>query len=129
MIVQREVRSFLERWAAAMERRQLEQCADLFLRDPAPIVVFSDGERAQDWLDVRIRIGRDFERAIVDRVEIHELVVRELSETVVLANFEYDLTVRDPWGTSGHVTRHTTMTLVMTKDGWRIGSAHFSAAR
>ena len=129
MKLQHEVRSFVERWAATMERRELEKCADLFLRDPAPMVVFSDGERAQDWLDVRIRIGRDFERAIVDRVEVHDLIVRELADAVVLATFEYDLTVRDPWGTSSHVTRHTTMTLLLTKDGWRIASAHFSAAR
>lgn len=125
MTTEREVSDFLKRWAAATERRDAEGCADLFLRDPAPLVTFSDGERANDWLDVRVRLGRDFERAIVEKVELHEVRVEELPGDAVIAGFEYDLTVRDMWGQSQVATRHATFTLTRTKDGFRIAAAHF----
>lgn len=129
MTTEREVAAFLRRWAAAMERRDAEATSDLFLRDPSPLVTFSDGERAWDWLDVRIRLGRDFERAIVDRVEIHEFRHQDLTSDVLSVAFDYDLKVRDMWGTAAHASRHALMTLVRTKDGFRIAAAHFAAAR
>lgn len=125
MKMEQDVRDFLKRWAGATERRDVEGCADLFLRDPAPVVTFSDGQRAQDWLDVRVRIGRDFERAIVEKVELHALRVEELPGDAVIAAFEYDLTVRDMWGHAQTATRHATFTLTPTKDGFRIAAAHF----
>ena len=129
MSTEREVREFLARWASAMERRDVEGCSDLFLRDPAPLVTFSDGQRAEDWLDVRVRIGRDFERTILERVEVHEVDAREIAPDVTTVAFEYDMTLRDMWGTSSHATRHAQMTLARTKDGFRIAAAQFSAAK
>lgn len=129
MTLEREVRDFLAKWAATMERRELEASADLYLRDPPPLVTFTDGERAEDWLDVRVRLARDFERAILERVEILDVVAQEVSEGVCAVSFEYDMTVRDLWGATTHVTRHASMTLATTKDGYRIAAAHFSPAR
>lgn len=127
LVTDPEVREFLARWAKTSERRDPEANADLYLRDPPPVVTFTDGERAQDWLDVRVRVARDFERAIIERVDVHELASHEVASGVHVATFEYDLYVRDMWGHGQHATRHATMTLVRTKDGLRIASAHFSA--
>lgn len=122
----REVEEFLARWVTLTQERDPEHAADLFQRDPAPLVTFTDGQRASDWLDVRVRLGRDLERAIVDRLQVHHLDVRELAADAIAVSFVYDLTARDMWGISNTVTRLASMTLVRTKDGLRIASAHFS---
>jgi len=124
--VRRDVDEFLARWVRMTELRDPERAADLFQRDPAPLVTFTDGQRAADWLDVRVRLGRDLQRAIVERLQVHDVEVRELTEDVVAATFVYDLTARDMWGISATVTRLASMTLVRTKDGFRIAAAHFS---
>lgn len=129
MTPEREVREFLARWSATMERRDPDATADLFLRDPSPMVTFSDGERAHDWLDVRVRLGRDFERSIIERVELHNLRANEIAPDVLVTSFEYDLSIRDLWGAAQHATRHAMMTLVRTKDGFRVAAAHFSVPR
>jgi hypothetical protein len=126
MDIRREVEDLLTRWARVTQAREPERAADLFQRDPAPLVTFTDGERAADWLDVRIRIARDLERAIVDNISVHHLDVREISEDAFAASFVYELTVRDVWGLPSTVTRLASMTLVRTKDGLRIATAHFS---
>lgn len=128
MHVQDEATRFLARWASASEARDAEACADLFLRDPAPVVTFSDGERVRDWLDVRVRLQRDFGRAILDRVLVHDVVTTEPAEGVLTTSFVYDLHARDVWNTAVVATRLASMTLVRTKDGWRIAQAHFSLA-
>lgn len=122
-----EVEEFLARWAATTEARDAERAADLFQREPAPLVTFSDGQRAHDWLDVRIRIGRDLARAIVERIEVHHVEAREVSAETLAASFVYDVHARDMWGTPTTLTRLASMMLVRTKDGLRIASAHFSA--
>lgn len=122
----REVEEFLARWVRVTSERDPERAADLFQRAPAPLVTFTDGQRAADWLDVRVRIGRDLERAVVDGLQFHHLEVREISDDAVAVSFVYDLSVRDVWGTSNTVTRLASMTLVRTKDGFRIATAHFS---
>jgi hypothetical protein len=122
-----EVEAFLARWVATTQARDAEHAADLFQREPAPLVTFTDGQRAHDWLDVRIRIGRDLARAIVERVEVHHVEAREVSEDAIAAAFVYDVHARDVWGTPTTLTRLASMTLVRTKDGLRIASAHFSA--
>lgn len=124
-----EARRFLQRWAQASQTRDVEAAADLFLRDPAPVVTFSDGRRAADWLDVRVRLQRDFERAVLERVEVHDVAAQEVAEGVLVASFVYDLHVRDLWGGANVATRLGLVTLVQTKDGWRIAAAHFSPAR
>jgi hypothetical protein len=123
-----DVRAFLARWVETQTSRDTERASDLYLRDPAPVVTFSDGERALDWLDVRVRIQRDLSRVVVENVDVHDVAVRELDDAVALATFEYDLHVRDVWGTPGVAHRRATMTLVQTKDGYRIAAAHFSVA-
>lgn len=127
MHVRDEVRSFLQRWAKASEARDADAAADLFLRDPAPLVTFSDGHRVGDWLDVRIRLARDFGRAFIDRVEVHDIVAAELAPEVVAVTFVYDIHVRDMWGVENVATRLGSMSLLRTKDGFRIAQAHFSA--
>jgi hypothetical protein len=128
-----EIRSaataFAQAWARAQEQRDVERLSDLFLRDPQPLVTFSDGARVQDWLDVRIRLERDLARQLVDRVEVHHLAMEPLDRDTIMLTFAYDLTVRDLWGTSSAVTRLASMLLVETKDGLRIAMAHFSAPR
>ena len=126
MATRKEVEEFLARWVQLTEERDPERAADLFQRDPAPLVTFTDGQRAHDWLDIRVRLGRDFERAIVGRIEVHHLEVRDISEDAVAASFVYDIHARDIWGTHSVATRLATLTLVPTKDGFRIASAHFS---
>ncbi|HUR68559.1 MAG TPA: nuclear transport factor 2 family protein [Candidatus Thermoplasmatota archaeon] len=121
-----EVEAFLGRWVKLTQARDPEHAADLFQRDPAPLVTFTDGQRTHDWLDVRVRLGRDFERAIVERIEMHHLEVRELADGVFAASFVYDVHARDMWGVATVATRLASMTLVTTKDGFRIASAHFS---
>lgn len=123
---QGEVREFLGRWSRTSESRDIEGHADLYLRDPTPLVVFSDGSPMQDWLDVRLRIQRDLERVHVRHVEVHDLTVHDLGADIIAATFQYDMHVRDMWGTDGTARRIATMTLVRTKDGLRIASAHFS---
>lgn len=120
-----EATRFLARWAAAAEARDADAASDLFLRDPAPVVTFSDGHRVRDWLDVRVRLQRDFERAILGRVAVHDVVAADVTEDVLVTSFVYDLHVRDPWGVETVATRVGSMTLVRTKDGWRIAAAHF----
>lgn len=127
MNAREEVEAFLARWARVTEAREPELAADLFQRVPAPLVTFTDGQRAHDWLDIRVRLGRDFERAIVDRMEIHHIEARDITEDAIAASFVYDLHARDIWGTAGIATRLASMTLVRTKDGLRIAAAHFSA--
>ncbi|HEX2022547.1 MAG TPA: nuclear transport factor 2 family protein [Candidatus Thermoplasmatota archaeon] len=129
MSLHAEVASFLARFAAASERRDADAYADLFLRDPAPVVTWSDGEMAHDWLDVRVRVGRDFQRALVDRVVTHGVLAREVSDDVAVVAFDYDIHVRDLWGATSIAARHASLTLLRTKDGWRIAAAHFSAPR
>lgn len=129
MLPRREVEAFLARWASLTQERDPERAADLFQRDPAPLVTFTDGQRAADWLDVRVRLGRDLERAIVEAIRVHHLEVRDVSEDAFAASFVYDLTVRDVWGITTTVTRVASMTLVRTKDGLRIAAAHFSVPR
>ena len=124
-----EAARFLARWAQAAQARDAEAAADLFLRSPAPVVTFSDGERVGDWLDVRVRLQRDFARAIVNRVDVHDVVAADVSDDVLATSFIYDLHVRDPWGMETVATRVGSMTLVRTKDGWRIAAAHFSPPR
>lgn len=124
--LRREAEEFLARWARATSARDAERAADLFRRAPAPLVTFTDGQRAHDWLDVRVRLGRDLERAIIDRIEVHDLETNEVSEDVIVLSFTYDLDARDVWGTPASITRHASMTLVSTKDGLRIAAAHFS---
>lgn len=120
------VHEFLSRWARLTQAREPERAADLFQRDPPPLVTFTDGQRAHDWLDVRIRIGRDLERAIVERVEVHHIESREISEDSVAVSFVYDVHAKDIWGVGAIATRLGSMTLVRTKDGYRIATAHFS---
>lgn len=124
-----EVRALLEQWARTTERRDVERHLDVYLRDPMPLVVFSDGALVGDFLDLRIRLSRDFQRVMVRRCEIHDLVVQELSRDVATATFQYDLYVRDVWGTDATALRVATATFVRTKDGFRIASAHFSDRR
>lgn len=121
-----EVHAFLERWAATTQSRDVEHAADLYLRVPPALVTFSDGERSEDWLDIRVRLDRDFAHSIIDRVELHDILVIEPADDVLLVRYGYDLHARDMWGTAKVVTRHATMALVRTKDGLRIASAHFS---
>lgn len=120
------VRAFLDRWAALAGERDVERYADLYVRDPAPVVTFTDGQRCADWLDVRLRLQRDFERAVIERVDVHDVVSQPLVTGVVGASFVYDLHARDMWGTGFTATRLATLTLLETKDGYRIASAHFS---
>lgn len=127
MHVADEARGFLARWAEATQARDAERAADLFLRDPAPLVTFSDGERMRDWLDVRLRLQRDLSRAVVERVDVHHVETQELGADVVGASFVYEMHVRDLWGMPVVATRVATITLVRTKDGFRIAMAHFSA--
>lgn len=126
MSLREDVDAFLARWARFVEGRDVERHADLFLRD-APLVTFSDGARATDWLDVRVRLKRDLERVHVDRVDVHDVVVRELGDGVAGASFLYDLHVRDMWGMGTVATRIASMVLVQTKDGLRIATAHYAA--
>lgn len=121
-----EVKAFLSQWARSMEARDVERASDLFLRDPSPLVTFSDGERVHDWLDVRVRLGRDFSRVVVERVEISDLVVHEIADGAYVASFHYDLHVRDMWSVAGVVPRLASLAIVLTKDGPRIAQAHFS---
>lgn len=123
-----DVRAFLQRWVDSQLARDPERASDLYLRDPAPVVTFSDGARALDWLDIRVRLQRDLARVVIESVDIHDVAVRDLDDTVALATFEYDLHVRDVWGTPTVAHRSATMTLVHTKDGLRIAAAHFSIA-
>lgn len=124
-----EVRAFVRRWAAMTQARDAERSADLYLRDPAPMVTFSDGERVRDWLDVRVRLGRDLGRHVVDSVEVHHLEAEDLSADTSIVSFVYDLHVRDLWGTPVVATRLASMTLTRTKDGFRIAQAHFSVPK
>lgn len=128
MEIRRAAGTFVEAWARAQEARDVERLSDLFQRD-RPLVTFSDGQRASDWLDVRVRLQRDLERALVDRVEVHDLVVDAVDDHTALVTFAYDISVRDLWGTAVTATRLGSMVLVMTKDGLRIAMAHFSAPR
>lgn len=128
MSLEGDVRAFLHRWCRLTEERDADRAADLYLRDPHPMVTFSDGARTEDWLDVRVRLQRDFERVFVERVETHDLQVRDLGD-VVLASFAYDIQARDMWGISVTGSRFATLTLVRTKDGFRIAAAHFATAR
>jgi ketosteroid isomerase-like protein len=121
--------AFIASWARAQEARDVERLSDLFLRDPDPMVTFSDGERVRDWLDVRIRLQRDLERHVIDRVEVHDIQLEPWGRDAVLATFAYDITVRDLWGTSTTATRLASLVLVETKDGLRVALAHFSAPR
>lgn len=124
----RAARAFLDEWAAATLARDAERAADLFLRDPPAVVTFSDGVRSLDWLDTRLRLQRDLTRVAMERVEVHDVLVAEPADGVTVVTFDYDMHVRDMWGTARVAQRHATFTLVGTKDGLRIASAHFSAA-
>ena len=128
MSLREDVDEFLARWARLMVERDVERHADLFLRDPAPVVTFTDGARASDWLDVRVRLKRDLERVHIERVEVHDALVRELAEGVASASFLYDLHVRDMWGMTAVATRMASLVLVETKDGLRIATAHYAIA-
>lgn len=128
MELRAEVEAFLRRWASAHESRDAERAADLFQRSPAPLATFTDGQRAADWLDVRVRLGRDFERAIIDRIDVHHVEAREVSDEAVACSFVYEMHLRDLWGTGIVATRLASFTLARTKDGFRIAQAHFSAA-
>lgn len=122
-----EVEGFLRRWTSAHEARNAERAADLFQRDPAPLVTFSDGERVASWLDVRVRLGRDLERVIVEHIDVHHVEAREISDDALACSFVYELRVRDMWGMPVTATRLASLTLVRTKDGLRVAQAHFSA--
>ncbi len=121
-----EVRAFLAQWADTMEERSAQRHADLYLRQPAPLVMFSDAQPVGDWLDLSIRVQRDFERVHIRRVEVHDIVVQDLAPDVLATTFQYDLHVRDTWGTDATAHRIATMTLARTKDGLRIATAHLS---
>lgn len=122
-------RELVRRWARLLEGRDVEHHADLFLRDPAPVVTFSDGHRAADWLDVRIRVKRDLERVAIGRVEVHDISTQPIADDVVVVSFQYDLHVRDMWGTDATAHRIGTVTLARTKDGLRIAAAHYADRR
>lgn len=124
-----EVRAFLDRWARTTEERDVERHIDLYLRDPLPLVVFSDGQLVGDWLDLRIRLARDFARVMIRRVEVHDLVVQDLAPDVLSATFQYDLQVRDVWGVDATAHRIASVTFARTKDGLRLAVAHFSERR
>lgn len=126
MVDQAEVEEFLSRWVQLTQTRDPERAADLFQRQPAPLVTFTDGQRAHDWLDVRVRLGRDLTRAIVERIELHHLETRDISDDSVAVSFVYDVHARDIWGMPTTAVRLGSMTLVRTKDGFRIATAHFS---
>lgn len=124
-----EVRDFLDAWCRTTEARDLERHLGLYLREPSPLVVFSDGNAVRDWLDLRIRLARDFQRVMIRRVEVHDLVVHEVGVDAVAATFQYDLHVRDVWGVDATARRIGTITFTRTKDGLRIAAAHFSDRR
>ena len=129
MEIRSEAAAFVQAWARAQEARDVERLADLFLRDPQPLVTFSDGARVQDWLDVRVRLERDLARQLVDRVEVHDVTMEPIDRETLMLTFAYDITVRDLWGTTSAVTRLASMVLVTTKDGFKIAMGHFSAPR
>ena len=126
MTIHADVKSFLARWAAAGRARDASASADLYLRDPAPLVVFSDGARTDDWLDVKVRLDKDFARSHIDHVDVHDVDVRDLGDNVLVVSFAYDMSARDAWGLSGSTARRATMTLIRTKEGLRIAAAHFA---
>lgn len=127
--MQDEVRAFLLRWAQLTEVRDAEHASDLYQRQPAPLVTFSDGTRVHDWLDVRVRLGRDMERVLPERIDVHHVEVREVGEDAYAVSFVYEIRVRDLWGMPAQATRLASMVLVQTKDGLRIAQAHFSAPK
>jgi SnoaL-like domain len=129
MDVRSAARAFLASWARAQEGRDVERLSDLFLRDPQPLVTFSDGERVRDWLDVRVRLQRDLERHLVDRVDVHDVMLEDLAPDTIAVSFAYDISVRDLWGHASTAARTASFVLVETKDGLRIALAHFSAPR
>ena len=126
MSVDSDVRRFLDRWAATTASRDVTASAELFLRDPAPLVVFSDGERAQDWLDVRVRLERDYGHAIIEGIDVHDVQARDLGSNVLLVSFGYWMRARDMWGVATTSARRASMTLVRTKEGLRIAGEHFA---
>jgi ketosteroid isomerase-like protein len=126
--VRDEVRAFLRAWVDASVARDAERSSDLYLRDPAPLVTFSDGARATDWLDVHVRLQRDLARTVVERIDVHGIDTHDIADDVLALAYDYDLHVRDVWGTPTVAHRHATMTLVRTKDGLRVATAHFSIA-
>lgn len=126
MKAEASVHALIRKWAALSTARDAEGAADLYARDPQPIVVFSDGERADDWLDVRVRLQRDFARVMIERIDVHDVDIRELSDDVVLVSFIYDLHARDMWGVATTLERRALMTLIDTKDGYRIAGAQFA---
>lgn len=123
-----EIRRFLDTWADTSRNRNVEAAADLYLRQPAPSVVFSDGARAEDWLDVRVRLDHDLSRVSIENVELHDVQWTEVADDVLACSFLYELHVRDLWGMPLVASRVASMTLVRTKDGLRIAAAHFSPA-
>lgn len=123
-----EVRTLLDEWVQATLARDAAQYADLFMRDNDAVVAWASGEVSHGWHAVYDHALRELYHAKVhiQDVDIEQPRVTLLGEHVMTTVFTYTIHFRDLWGTLNAARRLSTMTLVRTKDGLRIASAHFS---
>lgn len=125
-----EVQGLLDRWIDATLRRDPHAYADLFQRDPDPVVAWPSGEVTRSWKRVFEHVQREFyhTKTVVRRVDVHDLDVVQLTDDAALAVYQYDVHAIDLWGASVTAHRLATVTLARTKDGLRFAAAHFAPA-
>ena len=123
-----DVRALLARWTQAYVARDAAAYADLFHRGADPVVAWATGEVTRGWKPLFEHVQREFyhQKAVVKSVDVHDLSVARVHEELAEAAFRYDVLAVDLWGTTHTLHRLATMTLVATKDGWRVVGAHFS---
>lgn len=122
------VRALIDQWVQATLARDAAQYADLFLRDGEAWVAWASGDTSRGWNEVYDHALRELYHAKVhvQRVDVDPPHVVRLTDDALTAAFAYAIHYRDFWGTMHTTHRLATMTLIETKDGLRIASAHFS---
>jgi hypothetical protein len=127
----KRVRVLLDDWIQATLDRDSAKYSDLFIRDPEPMVTWPGGEVSHGWQAVHDHALRELYHAkvVVEEVDLDEPHVVRITDDAYLTSFEYLVHARDFWGTMHTAPRRATLTLVATKDGLRIASAHFSGTK
>lgn len=125
-----EMQRLIERWIDATVRRDANAYADLFARDPDPVVAWPSGEVTRGWRRIFEHVQREFYTAktVVRRVDVHDLDLVAISDDVVVAAYQYEVSALDLWGASVNAQRLATVTLIRTKDGLRFAAAHYAPA-
>lgn len=121
-----EVRDLLDRWARAIEAKDMDALSSVFRCDDDLAVFWSNGERNVGWAEVRRHIESDLRQEVGLRMRIDDPVWVPMGAGAGVLSHRYRISLTTG-GETLRFDRLATMCLHHEPGGWRIASLHVSA--